>query len=92
MEQQDRNNWKHPDDKPLLSSANDFKIFMNESPIWKDLRGTIEDRIELLQNEFPYCDDVERMKELRTEIRTLKEMLGLPAYLADRVELEKPNQ
>lgn len=88
----DREVWKHPDDEPLLSSGNDFKIFMKESSIWKDMEMTITDRIEILTDNLIYSDDIEEIKELRIEIRTLKQMLGLPEYLSERVEIEKPRE
>lgn len=92
MAQQDKNTWKHPDDEPLKSSRNDFKTFESGSLIWADMKMVIEDRIEILTDDLIYSDNIERIKELRIEIRTLKQMLGLPNYITECLEREKPRE
>lgn len=81
--------WIHPDDKPLQSSASDMQMFINNSSVWGDMKMTIEDRMDILTESLLYSDDVERMKELRTELRTLKQMLELPQYLAECIKREQ---
>lgn len=80
--------WKHPDDDPLMSSAKDFETFQ-ESTIWQDMAMLIKDRIDMLTGMLIHEEDAKKITDLQSEIRTLQDMLILPEYLEERVNLEK---
>lgn len=80
--------WIHPEDDPLLSSENDFKAF-RDSNIWKDMKNLIEDRMDMLTDMLVYSEESKKIVSLQSEIKTLQDMLALPAYIEERCKIEK---
>lgn len=80
--------WMHPEDDPLLSSANDFKTF-RESSVWKDMHQLITERIEFVVDRLVMEDNDKEIAKLQSEIKTLQDMQVLPEYLEERCKLEK---
>jgi len=79
----------HPRDKPLMASPRDYEEFINKSPLWHDIRMTIEDRIEILLDKLIVEKDDKELYQLQAEIRVWKEMVNLPEFLLNHAKIEQ---
>lgn len=79
----------HPLDTPLVSSPRDYEDFIANSLIWKDMKQTILDRIEILTDDLVSAQEDKDIYKLQAQIRVWKEMLALPFYLLEHANIEQ---
>lgn len=79
----------HELDEALISTPRDFEVFVKDSPVWRDMLQTIEDRIEILKDELVRADNDKEIYKLQQTIQVWQEMRGLPYYLLEHAKLEQ---
>ena len=79
------------DESPLRSTSGDFDRFIN-SRIWYDIQRLIKDRINYLVEQIVEAKTPDEIMSIRSQIKSWKEMLGIPSYLKQCAHIEAGNK
>lgn len=84
------NKFRHPDDQPLRASVNEIQSFMEDNPVWTDMKEWMGERKELLKQQLRQADTMEDVRGIQRALDQIDDLILLPQrFLQEQKEEQR---